>query len=206
MADLDQLLRGFKDEHERGERADPQRYLAQVSGQDRFALETMIDAYLATAPRREWDEERFAASRAAELVGGIEDSVFGVSGAWPTLLPRLRNRAQILREDLTARLAEALGVGDHAEKVHVYYHQMESGMLPPEGVSQRVLDALGRLVGVSGERLREAGSAAGDIAAGPEMTFARSAPAAEPADLELRAPAPQGEEWDEVDQLFRGGN
>ena len=205
MTDLDRLLREFNDEHERGT-ADPQRYLAQVSGRDRLALETMIDAYLEAAPRRTWDEQAFAASRAASVAEQIEDSVFGVSGAWPTLLPRLRMRAQIARDDLTRGLAEALGVGDRADKVHSYYHQMERGSLPPEGVSQRVLDALGKLLGVSGERLREAGSAGPGGSAAPAMTFARSAPA--PLDaLAQRTDAPRdAEDFDEVDQLFRAGD
>ena len=41
------------------------------------------------------------------------------------------------------RLAERLGVTSREAKVERYYHEMEQGLLPPAGVSDRVLDALG---------------------------------------------------------------
>ena len=210
MADVDRLLREFKDEHERSGAGDPQRYLESVSGRDRLTLETLIEQYLAAAPRRAWNEEQFEASGAAPLVEGIEQSLAGSAGTWPALLPRLRARAQLARADLTARLAESLGVGDRKEKVHRYYHQMEVGTLPAEGVSQRVLDALGTILGESGDALRRAG--AGMARPGPlseHATFARTAPAA---DFDAAAPAaarerrePDADEWDEVDELFRAG-
>jgi hypothetical protein len=207
MADVDRLLREFKDEHERSGTGDPQRYLESVSGRDRLTLETLIEAYLTSAPRRTWNEEEFEASGTAPLVQGIEQSLAGSAGTWPALLPRLRARAQLARADLTARLAESLGVGDRQEKVHRYYHQMEVGTLPASGVSQRVLDALGRILGESGDALRQAGTeTAGGGPASEQVAFARTAPAA---DFDVEAPAvherrePDGDSWDEVDDLFR---
>jgi hypothetical protein len=182
-----------------------------VSGRDRVTLETLIEAYLTSAPRRGWDEAEFEAAGTAPLVQGIEQSLAGSAGTWPALLPRLRARAQIARTDLTARLAEALGVGNRQEKVHRYYHQMEVGTLPADGVSQRVLDALGKLLGESGDALRQAGAGiTGPVsAASDEVAFARTAPAADfdtPAGTPERDRAGQGaDEWDEVDELFRAG-
>jgi hypothetical protein len=210
MAEVDRLLREFKDEHERSGAGDPQPYLESVSGRDRVTLETLIETYLASAPRRAWNEAEFEAAGTAPLVEGIEQSLAGSAGTWPALLPRLRARAELARADLTARLAESLGVGDRKEKVHSYYHQMEVGTLPAEGVSQRVLDALGRIVGESGDALRRAGT--GMAGPGPEAegrAFARTARAAE---FDAGAPAaggaprePDADDWDEVDQLFRAG-
>ncbi len=78
---------------------------------------------------------------------------------WPALLPRLRNRAGLKRSQLVERLASALGTGDKTDKVAVYYHQMEQGTLPARGVSDRVLEALGQLVGETAQALRSAGRA-----------------------------------------------
>ena len=96
---------------------------------------------------------------------------------------------------------------DREDKVAGYYHQMEQGLLPAAGVSDRVLEALGRIVGETAQALREAGSAlrppSEGPAAAPAAAFARRAyaEAAPPPE----APAAQEAEWDEVDELFRGG-
>ena len=84
---------------------------------------------------------------------------------------------------------------------------MEQGLLPAQGVSDRVLSALGQLVGATTQTLREAGRALAPTGEGPAAApaaFARRA-YAEPAE----APAPAAQpprvgEWDEVDELFRG--
>ena len=90
-----------------------------------------------------------------------------------------------------------------------YYHEMEQGLLPPAGVSDRVLDALASLLHTTRERLREAGaSPAAGGAAPPAALFARTAA---PTDDELAAmasapaAAPEPEARDEVDELFLGG-
>ena len=80
-------------------------------------------------------------------------------------------------------------------------------MLPPDGVSDRVLDALAAILGSSRERLREAAAQLGEPAAdAPEAVFARQV-SGEPAEVaalrsEDESQAPQ---LDEVDELFRGG-
>ena len=70
---------------------------------------------------------------------------------WPSLLPQLRNRARLKRADLVAQLAARLGAEGQGEKVGLYYHQMEQGLLPASGVSDSVLEALGRIVGYGAE-------------------------------------------------------
>jgi len=160
------------------------------------------------APRRAWDAEAFAASGAAPFVHSVARSLEGSAGLWPTLLPRLRNRARVARGDLVGELADRLGVGGRRDKVERYYHQMEQGLLPSEGVSDSVLEALGAVLGESREALRRAGQGLGPRAAGapasPGAAFARTASV--PPDEGSEAAAPSSEsEWDEVDRLFRGG-
>ena len=85
---------------------------------------------------------------------------------------------------------------------------MEQGLLPAAGVSDRVLEALGRIVGETAQVLRDAGRAltpSGEGPAAPAAAFARRAyvePAGTPSPG--TQPSPAGE-WDEVDELFRGG-
>jgi hypothetical protein len=215
MTDLDQLLHDFIDEDRRtGGGADPAAYLARTTGRERGELEALIDGYLARAPRRGFDADAFAASPARATAEALWRSIDGAGGRWPTVLPELRHRAQVTRAQLVGRLAEALGVGDREAKVASYYHAMERGSLPATGVSTRVLEALGAIVGESGQRLRELGlaaSGAGGIASGPQATFARTA-TPDPElldDASAGAPGatPAGDTGrDEVDELFTGAS
>jgi hypothetical protein len=198
MTDVNRLLEEFIAADRAGV-ADPAEYLARAEGLDRAELEALIDAYLARAPRRAFDRAAFEASPAARAVA----SLAGSSGTWPALLPRLRDRARLRRAELVARLAADLGVSGREAKVASYYHAMEQGTLPSAGVSQRVLEALGRLVGESADVLRRAGEATSAPPAGGAPAFARkaSAPAAAPA-MRARVERPVR---DEVDELFTSG-
>jgi len=208
MNDVDRLLREFKDEHERTGSANPNEFLAQVAGRDREALATLLDSYLAGAPPRAWDEREFAASPAAAVADRIAAELTGAAEGWATVLPRLRNRARIKRAELVARLADALGAGGKREKVALYYHQMEQGTLPAAGVSDRVLGALGDILGESAEALRRAGRAVAPQSRGDEAAaFARvslSVQASEGLASPGAAPERADAEWDEIDELFTG--
>jgi hypothetical protein len=89
-----------------------------------------------------------------------------------------------------------------------YYHQMEQGLLPAAGVSDTVLEALGRIVGVAAESLRRAGAMPepGPPRMDEAAVFARTArgqPDAEAAAAPA-GPPDASDSWDEVDRLFRG--
>ena len=157
MTDVQQLLDRYKQAHREDAGADPRPYLAEVSGSDRELLSGLIDAYLEAAPRRPLDPESLRTSAAGSLAEGVQRSLEGQSGMWPSLLPRLRARARLRRAELVSQLAARLGAQAQEEKVALYYHQMEQGLLPEEGVSETVLDALGQVVGWSGDALRRAG-------------------------------------------------
>ncbi len=214
MADVEELLQAFVAKHERGGEADVQAYLAQAASEgERAQLASLMDAYLARAPRRDWDAPAFEQSGAAPLAESLARSLSGPAGLWPTLLPRLRTRARIARADLSGQLADRLGAGGNRDKVALYYHQMEQGQLPSEGVSDRVLEALGEIVGESREALRRAGEAmagAPGPATGPGAVFARAAAPPAGGNEPTEAPASPAREqgagkWDEIDRLFRGG-
>jgi hypothetical protein len=211
MADVEKLLHEFIEEDRAGGTADPVAYLERVQGTDRAELEALIDGYLARAPRRPFDREAFARSPARGVAEELGRALGGASGTWPALLPRLRHRAELRRSEVVTRLAEELGAGGtEVDKVAGYYHQMEQGTLPAAGVSDRVLEALGHIVGVTAERLREAGRAAGEWRPTPEAAgaFARVG-SPDPQYVEAREPPPPAtpsEPRDEIDELFTGAS
>jgi hypothetical protein len=207
MTDVDHLLLEYKEAHAGGA-GDPRPFLERTSAHDRPLLSALIDAYLAEAPRREFSPPEFRESGAAPVAEAVQRSLAGSAGLWPAMLPRLRAQARVKRADLVRELAARLGAESKQEKVAAYYHQMEQGLLPAAGVSDTVLEALGRIVGVGAESLRKAGAmpAPGPPRMDDAAVFARTARAAP--DVESGTPAasqpPNGDEWDEVDRLFRG--
>ncbi|MGI9021366.1 MAG: hypothetical protein ACR2G3_11730 [Solirubrobacterales bacterium] len=214
MSDVERLLSEYITEHRAAGQADPVAYLDQLEGIDREELAVLLDGYLQQAPGREWDAEAYQGSSAERLTESLAKSLSGQAGLWPVLLPRLRERAQIKRAELVEKLAAGLGVGESTEKVAGYYHEMEQGTLEAEGVSGRVLDALAGIVGASAESLRRAGQ---NLAGGTVMAeradpaFTRVVKGAIEGDEPAATAAPSAgrtaepADWDEVDQLFRGG-
>ena len=201
---VDQLFK----EYVAGGGADPLPFLERAPEGDRAELAALIEGFLARAPRREWDAAAYEASGAPAVVDSLSRSLRGQAGLWPSLLPRLRNRARVKRADLVAALADRLGAADKREKVAGYYHEMEQGSLPAEGVSDTVLEALGQILGQTRAALRRAGAAleppgVGEVDAAE--TFARTgAPTEGPATL-AAALLRSDDDFDEVDRLFRGG-
>jgi hypothetical protein len=209
VTDVDRLLADYIAEHRAGGEADPRDYLSRVSRAERAELAALIDAYLAHAPRQAFDQVAFRGSSAERTVDELERAIAGEAGLWPAVLPRLRDRAGLKRSTLVDRLAAALGVKDRQDRVAGYYHEMEQGLLPAEGVSDRVLGALGQIVGETAQALRQAGRALAPPsqgpAAAPAAAFARRAYAETAGAPAPGAAAAEEGEWDEVDQLFRGG-
>jgi hypothetical protein len=211
MSEIEQLLREYIEEHRSGAEANPHDYLSRIEGTDRTELAALIDGYLAQAPRRPFDRATFERSpRAREFVDSFSESITGRAGLWPTILPRLRDRARLPRGQLVSELAERLGAQGKREKVAHYYNDMEHGLIPSEGVSDRVLEALGQIVGQSKEALRRWGmpfmGEGPAEAAAPAAAFARVDvlwDATAPGEVEARVP--DTDEWDEVDRMFLGG-
>ncbi len=216
MADLDRLIDEFKADYEAGRPADVTALLERAPDDRRQELASRLDRYLMDAPRRRWDREAYEGSLAQTAVERVYESIEGVSGTWPELLPKLRNQARIKRRDLVRRLADALGFATppQIEKIGTYYNQMEHGILPAAGVSDRVIEALAATVGASADAIRAAGARAGDEITGG-AAFARtaisdesySAASSDLGSTGQAAPASPGAESkrDEIDALFLDG-
>jgi hypothetical protein len=208
MTDVEQLLSEYKEAHRSGGDADPRPILERAPrGVERELLAGLIDAFLSRAERRPVGAAPPVAAEA--VVDEVHRSLAGAAGLWPALLPRLRGRARLRRAELVSELAARLGAQSRQDKVGLYYHQMEQGLLPAAGVSDTVLEALGRVVGVAADSLRKAGSmpSPGPPRMDDAAVFARTAdaPPADPGAAETSGPPlPSAGEWDEVDRLFRG--
>jgi hypothetical protein len=207
VSDVDRLLGEYIEQHQAGEGPDPWSFIERLDGAERDELEELIEAYLVDAPPRPWDAAKFKGSPEERLTEELDRSLRGASGAWPVVLPRLRERAKLKRRELVERLAAALGAPSKEDKVAGYYHEMEQGLLPAGGVSGRVLEALGEIVGETGDRLRRAGEAmgGGGGAEQEDAVFARSVQVQETRSLDSFQASPTEQGWDEIDELFRGG-
>jgi hypothetical protein len=206
MTSVETLLGEYMEEHRAGGAADPVEFLERAAPGERRELAALIDGYLARAPRTPLAQQPAPDPRAEATIEALSRSIGGASGTWPALLPRLRERAGLKRRELVAGLASALGVSGRLPKVERYYHEMELGVLPSSGVSDRVLEALAKLVGTTAAELRDAGAALGEgIAGGPEVSlFARTAMLQDAAPEAIAGSADAAEERDEVDELFLG--
>lgn len=206
MSDVEQVLRDYIREHRAGGEADPREYLARLDEPgDRLELEALIDAYLEKAPRARVPTPIDPAPAAEQLVDRIEAALDAPPATWRALLPSLRMQARLKRAELVSRLTEALGLSGREEKVARYYNAMEHEQLDPTGISPRVLEALAGLVHTTADVLRSAAPRAAPPSVA-SATFARLAPWDADADAVASSPAQAPElEWDEVDELFRGG-
>lgn len=209
MTEIERLLDEFKADFEADREIDLDELLGRAPEAERQELSERIDSYLMEAPRREWDAAAYAESPARQAVERVWESLEGVSGTWPTLLPDLRRAAKIKRKELVRRLSESLGVVSREEKVAAYYNDMEHGRLPAAGVSSRVIDALAGIVGADPEAIRRAGRATTPPARGAGVLYAREAGpksyGGESRPAPSRKDRPDAAGGDEVDELFTGG-
>jgi hypothetical protein len=207
MTDAQRLLAEYIAEHRSGGDPDPGGYVARASPTERSELVVLIDATLrarrgnhsisaatAAPPRSARSRTSIAHSADSQGCGRRccpsfatepgSNAASSSSASPPPLASakrRARSRATTTRWNRTA---------------------------PCLGVSDRVLEALGQIIGETAEALREAGLSPRSRETGTEAAraaFARRAypesPAGPPPAAATRGEAP---EWDEVDQLFRG--
>jgi hypothetical protein len=215
MAEVDRLLREYIERFESGGSSDPGDLLEQVEGADREKLSALIGGYLEhSAPAQEWDPAAFEGSLAERASARVAERWSETAGELPVELVRLRNERQITRAELVSGLADALGVSGARERVASYYHQLEHGLLPAEGVSSKVWDALAQLLRTSAKALREAGASVRTTSAeAAASAYARTAPpppdeyvSAQRLEEGMASPGePASKEAEEVDRLFTGG-
>jgi hypothetical protein len=207
--DPDRILSDFIDAWNAGRRPDLDAYLTRAGDDDREQLAADIVAFVAFAPTPDYDDDAVAAIRAEPAVASAAEAAHAPGGLWPALLPRLRDRASLSVGQLAAGLVGALGLpADREPKTRGYLERLEAGELEPRGLSGRLLDGLARLLAVPRAELEGAGAFGGPPAAPALFRAEGPAAAALRDDLDVIADAlaaPSAEEWDEVDELFRGG-
>ena len=161
MADAHTLLEQYIAAHSKGEDADPREWLERLPEGTRARQAGGADRRLPRSARPcARGTRRPSAPRASRrFAEQVNSALYSQAGNWPAVLPALREKARLKRSDLVARLAAALGVQDKEEKVGSYYHEMEQGLLPSEGVDDKVLDALGSILGQSGRGAAAGGEA-----------------------------------------------
>jgi hypothetical protein len=176
----------------------------------RAELARSLERFLLSAPVPAFDEATLAELAQSQPVREAQRAIGGHAGGWPLLLPALRRQRRLTRRCLAARLAQAIGHEQASDRVAMHLHAMESGTTDAARVTRRVLDALGALLGVSGDALERAGHAR--TAAGPpapaaaaQRGFAEPPPFSEVPPGYHPVPQTAGEEWAAVDRLFLGG-
>ncbi len=207
MSGVDGLFEAYKAAYRAGEEPGGHDYVARAAPAERPLLESLIDAFLDAAPVPSGaPPAAFRDDPLAQRVMARVEPALRTHETWETVLPAARHAAEITRSTLVSRLAGVLGVGDREDRVAAYYHRMESGTLDPAGVSDRVLAALERVVGVPAQRLRDVGARRGPGALGSGAVFARTTHALEDRAAPPTAAEPVAPEGrDEVDELFLGG-
>jgi transcriptional regulator with XRE-family HTH domain len=199
MTDPERLLSEFIDAWSAGERPEADEYIERAPQDARDALADDIAAYLALAPTPDYSAGVLDELLRDRAVLELADAIESERGLWPALLPRLRRQAGLDRSQLAARLIARLGVEGGETKTERYLQQMERGRLDPRGVSHRVLDSLGRILGVGGDVLARAADF--QLFSEPAVSGATLGGAV----ADRAGPAAGAEPFDEIDRLFRGG-
>ena len=83
MSDVDRLLAEYVAEHRAGGDADPRKFLTRASPPQRTELAALIDAYLARAPRQQFDDASFRGSSAERTVDELERVIAGQGDCGP---------------------------------------------------------------------------------------------------------------------------
>jgi len=168
----------------------------------------LLGAFLAVAPTPRYDAATIDELLTSPIVEAAGEAFEAERSAWPILLPRLRAQAGLSLRDLAERVLAAAGVkGGDIAKAEGRLGDMEFGQRDATAVSTRVIDILGRVLGVRGRDLVQAGTPV-PAPAGGALFRSESTETAGGTDLDLLAdalstPAPV-RDWDAVDELFFG--
>ena len=206
MSEIDRLLSEFIDAWNAGERPRVEEFLDRAPAEQQRELASQIEAFLDIAPTPNYSPETLDELMREPAVLASVEALEGRAGLWPSLLPRLRRRAQLRRDEVVEGIVERLGIQGKEDKTAQYVHELETGTLATAGVSRRVIEALAGVLGASAEELERAADFRGLAMEGAEPAYLRAAPDAEAIELRMnRAAEPPENDWDEVDRLFRGG-
>jgi hypothetical protein len=208
MTSVEHALSEFVDAWNAGRRPRVADYLERVAESDRGRLAEELEDWVVVAPTPRYDAATLDAIRAEDAFQAALAGVEGEAGLWPDLLPRLRHDAGLGSPELARRITVAFGLTGEEDRAERYLRQMEQGRLDARSVSRRLLDALGRALGVPAGDLAAAGFPRAATASGALFRAERDAAAGFEDELEalsLAALAPAPPEMDELDRLFLGG-
>jgi hypothetical protein len=181
-----QLFAEYADAYVRGEDPRAEEYLARAGGQA-ADLARLLERFVRMAPAREPDAATVALTEAA------------LTGEPPLIA--LRASQGIRVDDVVDALAEQFDVEESKRaKLKGYYQRLEGGLLDSTRVSRRVWDVLASVIDPQSQELAAwqprkpvAGAVylrAGEPMAAPQLSFGHQ----------------KGEEPDEIDRLFVGGD
>jgi hypothetical protein len=180
-----ELFDEFVEAQVSGQRPDVREFLRRA-GAASGELGLLIDRFLQIARIEDPDEETIVA-----LTARLEHV---------TPLTAARTRLRLRVDDVVDRLRDALRLGEESRaRIRVAYQELEAEQLDPNGVHDRVWDALRSIFGLDPRRL--VGGQMPPFAAAAYLRradFEQAQAAAAP-----RSPA-EPQEPDEVDLLFRG--
>ncbi len=202
---VDLLLNEFIEAWNAGQRPRVDDYIERAPNGERAELAGLIGAFLEIAPTPNFSQEQLEEIRRDPTVQAVVALIDSHSGLWPALLPRLRERAKLTRDQVVGQLAELLRVAGREPKVKRYYHEMESGTIEPRGVSRKVLEGLGKIFTVDVGELERAGDFQAPAPGAPAAAHMRTETREEVRAAEVTAAPSPPDAWDEVDELFRGG-
>ena len=212
--DMDERFAAFTRSYEAGN-GDPLPFMEGLDEPGRRRFQLMVDDYLERNPEADRDLSRLKDPAIARLIGTVVPRLDGASGGMSTLVIDLREGRQLLQGDVVEALAADLDATDaEKEKIDDYYHDLEFGNLPAEGISAKLLASLGKILGTTGDKLKEAGQALGPWGSpATGLIFTRMADDAEDvvmgeASQAGKAPSGAGRRSDppdRIDQLFTGG-
>ena len=207
--DRDRVLSEFIDSYNAGRRPDIDDYLGRVPDDERELLLADMSNYMTWAPTPEFDGSTVAQLRAEPVMVQALARARRRPQSWAEILAARRKALSLSTEQLASKLVGSLGLSKKfAPKTAVYLERSERGELDARRFAPRLLDALADVLKISPSDL--SGAAGAHLKTAPSPAFRASAPAAARAreDLELMADlaaAPSQRDWDEVDELFRGG-
>lgn len=208
--DRDRVLSEFIDSWNAGRRPDIDEHLERVAEADRPTLLEDITSFISWSPTPSYDEQTLNAIRAEPAMVEALSRHRRAEPSWAELLRERREALSLSTSELASRLVGRLGLAaKSATKAERYLAQTERGELDPSRFRPKLLDALAETLQTSRKQL--GGAAWRSMApAAPAAAFRAEKEAAEYIrdDLELladMAAAPSEKDWDEVDELFRGG-
>lgn len=214
MSSIDEILSDFITDWNRGRRPEVLDALGRVpEGPERDELAEQLEAFLLIAPAPALDDSQRAEIRASPAVQAAFAAVDHPAGAWPQVLPGLRVRAGLSVSELASRMLAKVGLAaGQDERAADYLQRLERGELRADGLSRRLIRALGDALEIGQEGLADLGGAfAARPAPAPGIAF-RAAPGQADAWLEgqihrrsLEALEPAAAAQDELDRLFCGG-